>query len=151
MRGELLLVLLSAHGIGTEQFPLPRKFSAGIRQRRRGTGLVGARLGERGRIGSRINLEQELALANLEAIAEPDADDLPRYPRADLDVLDRLEPTDVVVPVDDIALERIAYRNERRRRSLRRSVAARAQQSGERRPEHRLLHALLVHCALCSK
>jgi hypothetical protein len=129
---QLLLIFFTADRILGEQFACPHHLGPRIGQLRRGARRLRLGLGQSRAIRAWINLEQELVPADLAAFLKPDAGNHAGDARAHLHIVDGLEPAHIVVPVDNLPLQRIGGRDDsflRRRR--RRGVAAPGQSQGE--------------------
>ena len=105
----------------------PGEFCLRMCVRQLAIGLLGDRLERAG-----INHVKQIAGAHDRAIAEFDAGDETADAGADLDFLNRLEPSGEFVPVGNGTLHRLRNRNRRRcgSRLLRRLVAAGGQRRG---------------------
>ena len=102
---------LVAHELrGTRQIGLG-KCEVGSRLRQIGLGLV-----ERGLERALVDREKEVALLDDLAIAEIDSIEITRHAGAHLDRIDGDEAADILVIVDDVALDRRRDRHRRRRR-----------------------------------
>ena len=102
----------------------------GARVRQLAVGLLGDRLERTG-----IDHVKQIARLDDGAVAKFDDGDEAADAGANLDLLDRLEPSGEFIPVGDGALDRLRHRDGRRRgsRLLRRLVAARRQRQREQR------------------
>src|SRR6187200_1983067 len=61
-----------------------------------------------------VNREKEIALLNLFALYEMNLLEIPTHSRAHLDSLRRFQPTDVFIPLNNIAGKRLYDRDDRR-------------------------------------
>ena len=98
-----LLDLLDARRPLRRQRPRAGELGAGVDQSRLGPGELGPRLIELGLGRALVDGEEELAGADIIAVAEMDRLQIAGDARLHLDALDRLEAADIIVPVDDLA------------------------------------------------
>lgn len=120
-RGELGLIFLARDRFGLEQHVGAGEFGLRVGHRRLRLGDLRTRLRQRGLIGARIDREESFALLHALAVVEEDSLDRSRNARTQFDVLDRLEPAYVFIPIGDVALQRYSdtdLRHRRRRRCL---------------------------------
>ena len=129
--GEPGLVLLLRDRLGRQQVLRPCEFDLGVVQRRLGVLLLPSRLGQGRLIGPRIDDEEQLALAHDLTVTKVDRGQIARDARPDVDRVDRFEPADVVVPIDDLGLKRFGHRHDRRRRWRRLLLLATDELDGE--------------------
>ena len=101
------------------------------------------RRGERRLIGPRIDDEQQVALFDELAVLEMDFGQITADPRADLDIFLGGELPGVLVPLDELALDRLAHRHRRRGRGVRsvgqrRRAEERHKRGDEKKPGARM-------------
>ena len=107
--GQILVEVLLADGpgrFGDDQCTLI--VGLGQFQLRPGQLELAGRLIVLGLIGSRIDLEQQIALLDVRAFLERHLDQIAGHPRADVDRVDRVGPAGVVDVVGDLALNGLA-------------------------------------------
>src|SRR5690606_22663161 len=109
-RGLERLDLFAAHGPYLHEPAGPLELGARVLEPRERRGLAPSSLIERRLEGPRIDTEQKLALVDELTLFEVHVDEITGNARAYLDALDGLKLTDIAVPIDDRADQRLGDR-----------------------------------------
>jgi hypothetical protein len=130
-----LLEYLLADGLVAHELLAARVIGLGVGQIRTRELEIGAGLVERVLERPLVDREQEITLLHDLSVVEMHAIEIAGDAGADLDRIDRNETTDILVIVDDVALDRACHRHRRRRWRGRSLLALAA--SGEHGSEDR--------------